>query len=192
VMDMHGPPTRVSDTTASVGTSMQQGAGSRGQSLSRSIRDTFEDIGGVDKDEEAEEIGLPQLEDTPLMQLSQPTTRRQHRPRDPYTLGTDTDEDITPLDTNNNPPLNVQGPITRARTRQLNLEVSSFLNSSSYDYENRLLPNDYIVIRNHGEGQGIFGEGLGGVEDQQGHTSQEGGPNQLTWGLFLGSRSSLR
>jgi hypothetical protein len=25
------------------------------------------------------------------------------------------DEDITPLDTNNNPPLNVQGPIARAR-----------------------------------------------------------------------------
>jgi hypothetical protein len=44
----------------------------------------------------------------------------------------------------------------------LNLEVSSFLNSSSYDYENRLLPNDYIVIRNHGEGQGILGEGRGG------------------------------
>jgi hypothetical protein len=102
------------------------------------------------------------------------------------------DEDITPLDTNNNPPLNVQGPITRAQARQLNLEVSSFLNSSSYDYENRLLPNDYIVIRNHGEDQGILGEGLGGVEDQQGHTSQEGGPNQLTSGLFLGSRSSLR
>jgi hypothetical protein len=71
----------------------------------------------------------------------------------------------------------------------LNLEVSSFLNSSSYDYENRLLLNDYIVIRNHGEGQGILGEGLGGMEDQQGHTSQEGGPNQLTSGLFLGSRS---
>jgi hypothetical protein len=101
------------------------------------------------------------------------------------------DEDITHLDTNNNPPLNVQGPITRARARQLNLEVSSFLNSSSYDYENRLLPNDYIVLRNHGEGQGILGEGLGGVEDQQGHTSQEGGPNQLTSGLFFGSRSSL-
>jgi hypothetical protein len=28
-----------------------------------------------------------------------------------------TDEDITPLDINNNPPLNVQGPITRARAR---------------------------------------------------------------------------
>jgi hypothetical protein len=95
------------------------------------------------------------------------------------------------LDTNNNPPLIVEGPITRARERQLNLEVSSFLNSSSYDYENRLPPNDYIVIRNHGEGQGILGEGLGDVEDQQGHTSQEGGSNQLTSGLFLGSRSSL-
>jgi hypothetical protein len=101
------------------------------------------------------------------------------------------DEDITPLDTNNNPPLNVHGPITRARARQLNLEMSSFLNSSSYDYENRLLPNDYIMIRDHGEGQGILGEGLGGVEDQQGRTSQEGGPNQLTSGLFLGSRSNL-
>jgi hypothetical protein len=75
-------------------------------------------------------------------------------------------EDITPLDTNNNPPLNVQGPITRARARQLNLEMSSFRNSSSYDYENRLLSNDYIVIRDHGEGQEILGEGLGDMEDQ--------------------------
>jgi hypothetical protein len=102
------------------------------------------------------------------------------------------DEDITPLDTNNNPPLNVQGPITRAQARQLNLEVSSLLNSSSYDYENKLLSNDYIVIRNHVEGQEILGEGLGGLEDQQGHTSQEGGSNQLTSGLFLGSKNSLR
>ena len=69
---------------------------------------------------------------------------------------------------------------------------ANFISPYKYDYENRLLPNDYIVIRNHGEGQGILGEGLGGVEDQQGHTSQEGGPNQLTSGLFLGSKSSLR
>ncbi len=61
------------------------------------------------------------------------------------------DEDITPSDTYNNPPPVIQGPITRARARQLNLEVSSFLYSSLYDFENRLLPNEYIVIRNKGE-----------------------------------------
>ena len=61
------------------------------------------------------------------------------------------DEDITPLDTNNNPPLITQGPITRARTRQLNLEVSPFLSTYVYNFENRLLPNDCMVIMNHGE-----------------------------------------
>ena len=73
------------------------------------------------------------------------------------------DVDITPLDTNN-----IQSPITRARARQLNLEVSSFLNTSLYDYKDRLLPNDYIVIRNHGGGEGMLGDGLGGVQDQLG------------------------
>ena len=68
-------------------------------------------------------------------------------------------EDITPLDTNN-----IQGPITRARARQLNLEVSSFLNTSLYDYKDRLLPSDYIVIRNHGQDE----EMLGGMQDQLG------------------------
>jgi hypothetical protein len=70
---------------------------------------------------------------------------------------------------------NMQGPITRARARQLNLEVSSFLNTTLYDYENKLLPNDYIVVRNHGEGQEILEDGLGAKEDQQGRPSQEGG-----------------
>ena len=73
------------------------------------------------------------------------------------------DEHITPLDTNN-----IQGLITRARARQLNLEVSSFLNTSLYAYKDRLLPNDYIVIRNHGGGEGMLGDGLGGVQDQLG------------------------
>ena len=67
------------------------------------------------------------------------------------------------MDTNN-----IQGPITRARARQLNLEVSSFLNTSLYDFEDKLLPNDYIVIRIHGEGNEMLGDGLGGVQDQLG------------------------
>jgi len=95
-------------------------------------------------------------------------------------------EDITPLDTNN-----IQGPITRARARQLNLGVSSFLNTSLYDYKDRLLPNDYIVIRNHGEGEEMLGDGLGGVQDQLGRPSQEGGPKQVGLGSVSRSRSSL-
>ena len=90
------------------------------------------------------------------------------------------------MDTNN-----IQGPITRARARQLNLEVSSFLNTSLYDYKDRLLPNDYIVIRNHGEGEGMLGDGLGGVEDQQGRLSQEGCSNQVSLRSVSRSRSSL-
>ena len=40
---------------------------------------------------------------------------------------TDPDEDITSLDVPADPPTVMQGPMTRARMRQLNLEVSSFL-----------------------------------------------------------------
>ena len=100
------------------------------------------------------------------------------------------DEDITPSDTQNNPPLDIQGPITRARARQLNLQVSSFLSTSLCDYKNRLLPNDYIVIRNHGEDQRIVGEGLQGREDQQRRASQDKGSNQFDFESTSESRSS--
>jgi hypothetical protein len=100
------------------------------------------------------------------------------------------DEDITPSDTHKTP-LDIQGPITRARVRQLNLEVSSFLSTSLYVFENRLLPNDYIMIRNHGEHQEILGEELGGGKDQQGRPSQGGGPNRVDFEFVSESRSSL-
>jgi hypothetical protein len=81
------------------------------------------------------------------------------------------------MDTNNTPQVDVQGPITRARARLLNLQVSSFLSNYSCDFENSLLPNDLIVLRNKGEDQQGRGEGFGGVEDQQGRPDQDGGPN---------------
>ena len=59
-------------------------------------------------------------------------------------------EDITPMDTNDTPQDDIQGPITRARARQLNLQVSSFLSNYSCDFENSLLPNYLIVLRNKG------------------------------------------
>jgi hypothetical protein len=55
-MDVHGPPIRLSDTSAGLSTSMQQGSGSRQQSSSKSTRATFEDSGGEDEEDGAEEI----------------------------------------------------------------------------------------------------------------------------------------
>jgi hypothetical protein len=41
----------------------------------------------------------------------------------------------------------MQEPMTTARMRQLNLEVSSFLSDPFHDFENRLLPNDAIILK---------------------------------------------
>jgi hypothetical protein len=38
----------------------------------------------------------------------------------------------------------------RSRAQQLRRQVNSFLCSSANDHENRLLPNDLIIIRNQG------------------------------------------
>jgi hypothetical protein len=65
-IDVHGPPTKLSDTSASLRTSMQRGSGSRRQSSSRSTRATFEDSGGEDEEDRAEEIGVSQREDAPF------------------------------------------------------------------------------------------------------------------------------
>ena len=75
----------------------------------------------------------------------------------------------------------MQGPMTRARMRQLNLEVSSFLSDPFYTFENRLLPNDGILLRNFGEGH----EGLrvcgGGEDDPQGRpTGTEARSNMIS------------
>jgi len=97
---------------------------------------------------------------------------------------------LTPLNAQDDSLLDIQGPITRARARQLNLQVSSFLSKSFYDFENRLLPNDYIVLRNHGEDQGMHKGCLGGVEDQQGRPSQGGDPNRVDFEHVSESRTS--
>jgi len=91
---------------------------------------------------------------------------------------THTDEDITPSDAPADPPNNMQGPMTRARMRQLNLEVSSFLSNHFHTFENRLLPNDVIFLRNIGESHEELGGRNGGKDDQQGRPTQAGGPVQ--------------
>src|SRR6185436_5586613 len=62
------------------------------------------------------------------------------------------DEDITPMDnTNNTPQVDVQGPISRARARLLNVQERSFLSNYCCNFQNSLLSNHLIVLRNKGE-----------------------------------------
>jgi hypothetical protein len=52
------------------------------------------------------------------------------------------------------PSVEILGHITRSRAQQLNHQVNSFLCSSAYNNESRLLPNNSIVLRNQGEDHG--------------------------------------
>jgi hypothetical protein len=73
------------------------------------------------------------------------------------------DEDINTLATII-PSIEILGPITRSFAQQLNHQVNSFLCSSAYNIESRLLPNDLIILRNQGEdhgGQTEHQEGIG-------------------------------
>jgi hypothetical protein len=101
------------------------------------------------------------------------------------------DEDITPMDTNNTPQVDIQGPITHARARQLNLKVISFLRNYSCAFESSMLPNDLIVLRNEGEDQQGRGKDLRGMEDQRGCPDQDGSPDRFDFVSVSDSRNSL-
>jgi hypothetical protein len=61
------------------------------------------------------------------------------------------DEDIPTVDTTTTHP-HVQGPLTRARARQLNYQVLSFLGTVPNIHENMMLPksNVLVLLRNDG------------------------------------------
>jgi hypothetical protein len=82
----------------------------------------------------------------------------------------DDDEDISPLYT-------MQGPITRARARQLDLQVRS--NLVNYFSELTLGSMHVLLIRNNGEDQQGFGEGQGVKEKELGRPHQGGVQVQL-------------
>jgi hypothetical protein len=71
------------------------------------------------------------------------------------------------MDANDTPHVDIQGPITRARARQLNLQEISFRRNYSCAFDSSMLPNDLIVLRNEGEDQQGRGKDLGGMEDQR-------------------------
>jgi hypothetical protein len=92
------------------------------------------------------------------------------------------DEDIISIHTMN-------GPITRSRARQLNLQVhSTLVNCVS---ELTLGAMDVLRIRNLEEDQKGLGKGLGVEEEQQGRPQQEGDQVQVSCDSISGSRTSL-
>jgi hypothetical protein len=83
----------------------------------------------------------------------------------------------------------MNGPITRSRARQLNLQVrSTLVNCVS---ELMLGDMDVLMIRNLGEDQQGLGKGLGVEEEQQGCPQQEGDQVRLGCDSISGSRTSL-
>jgi hypothetical protein len=74
------------------------------------------------------------------------------------------DEDIN-TSTTIIPSVDILNPITRSRAQQLNHQVNSFLCSSAYNIESRLLPNDLIVLRNQEKDHGGQTEHQKGAEE---------------------------
>jgi hypothetical protein len=89
-----------------------------------------------------------------------------------------TDEDITTSDTTI-PSFELQGPIIRSRAQQLCHHVNLFSCSSTNDLENRLLPNNLIVIRNKGVDHGEHPIHQEGAREPRKHTQHGGSPSQF-------------
>jgi hypothetical protein len=88
------------------------------------------------------------------------------------------DEDINTLATII-PSIEILGPITRSQEQQLNHQVTSFLCSSVYNIESRLLPNDLIVLRNQEEDHGGQTEHQEGAGEPRRHAREGGEPIQF-------------
>jgi hypothetical protein len=77
------------------------------------------------------------------------------------------------------PSIEIIGSITRSHAQQLNHQVNSFLCSSAYNIESRLLPNDLIVLRNQGKDHRGQTEHQEGVEEPRRRAQEGGEPIQL-------------
>ena len=68
-------------------------------------------------------------------------------------------------------------------------KVRSFQINLSFRFENKLLSNDLIIVRNHGDDEEDVGKEFGAVVDQQGEP-RVGGPIQVEFESASESRSS--
>ena len=72
----------------------------------------------------------------------------------------------------------------------IDYKVSSFQINLSSGFENKLLHNDLIIVRNYGDDEKDVWEELGGVVDQQGQPSRVGGPIQIEFESASESRAA--
>jgi hypothetical protein len=77
------------------------------------------------------------------------------------------------------PSIEIVGPITRSRAQQLNHQVNSFLCSSTYNIESRLLSNNLIILRNQGEDHGGQTEHQEGAREPRRCAHEGGEPIQF-------------
>jgi hypothetical protein len=77
------------------------------------------------------------------------------------------------------PSVEILGPLIQSRAQQLNHQVNSFLCSSAYNIEYRLLPNNLIILRNHGEDNGGQMEHQEGAGEPSRRAREGGEPNQF-------------
>jgi hypothetical protein len=99
------------------------------------------------------------------------------------------DEDINTLATII-PSIKILGPITWSRAQQLNHQVNSFLCSSVYNIESRLLPNDLIVLKNQGEDHGVQTEHQKGAGEPRRCARKGGEPIQFRIAEFESNSES--
>jgi hypothetical protein len=88
------------------------------------------------------------------------------------------------------PSIEIVGPIARSRAQQLNDQVNSFLCSSTYNIESRLLPNDLIILRNQGVDHGGPKEHREGAGEPRRRACEGGEPIQFKIAEFESNSES--
>jgi hypothetical protein len=73
-------------------------------------------------------------------------------------------EDDEDIPTHDDSPVAIQGPITRAHARQLQYQVKSFLSSTPCQLQDRLLPNEILIVSNEGQAYERLKNQLGGAQ----------------------------
>jgi hypothetical protein len=73
-------------------------------------------------------------------------------------------EDDEDIPTHDGSPVASQGPITRAHARQLQYQVKSFLSSTPCQLQDRLLPNEILIVSNEGQAYERLKNQLGGAQ----------------------------